>query len=112
MARKKRPKAGTLHFTSVIKNSPNEPEQHREWDVTADDRRAQGRAEASIIARARLGIVYRAVVDIIGKEPDAGCAERLKTVNEALMLRGLKPYRSVKALAKAISRIRHGAAWL
>jgi hypothetical protein len=118
VARKKRPKAGTICLQVTVKDSPAGPERHYELISTPEERRAECRVEATAKNRARLGIAL-AIYDHGLKTITARLARRglkpyqLETalwrrLNAVLVQRGLKPFPSCRALEMAIWRHRRG----
>jgi hypothetical protein len=107
VARKKRP---TIRLRVVVKDSIDGSEHRDELVSTPEERSARGREEAvldaSWRAQVRLRVVRETIKDILEDRTDAECARRIGVVNAALVRRGLKPYLSRDALAKAVSRIR------
>jgi hypothetical protein len=115
VARKKRPKAGTICLQVTVKDSPAGPERHYELISTPEERRDRAREDAvriaREIARARLWVVWETIRDVLGKESNAWCAEwRFDRVNRMLKVHGLPTYPTRTALKMAISRLRRRGA--
>jgi hypothetical protein len=71
-----------------------------------DEGIAQATATATMRRHRRLYVVSTVVKDILDTESNAECARRLKTVNAALKENDLSLYKTERALAKAVGRLR------